>query len=114
MTWSEGDVVIDGVRIHHYRRGQGPAVVPARGGRGPAVVLAPGSMDNGPCWNRVARALEADFELIAYDARSHGQSDASEEWGDGGSDLIALVEALGIDRPAAIGHSMGASSVAAA
>ena len=77
-------------------------------------MLAHGSMDSGPCWNRVAEALEADYELIAYDARSHGLSDGSEEWGDGGSDLIALVEALGIDRPAAIGHSMGASSVAAA
>ena len=103
MTWTEGDVVIDGVRIHHYRRGQGPP-----------VVLAHGSMDSGPCWNRVAGALETDFELIAYDARSHGLSDASEEWGDGGRDMIALVEALGIERPAAMGHSMGVSATAAA
>ncbi len=103
MTWTEGDVVIDGVRIHHYRRGQGPP-----------VVLAHGSMDSGPCWNRVAEALQTDFELIAYDARSHGLSDASEEWGDGGRDMIALVEALGIERPAAMGHSMGASATAAA
>jgi len=103
MTWTHGDVELHGVRIHWYRRGGGTP-----------VVLAHGSMDSGPCWNRVAEALEDDFELIAYDARSHGLSDASEEWGDGGTDLIALVEALGIEHPAAVGHSMGASAVAVA
>ena len=103
MTWSEGDVELDGVRIHYYRRG-----------RGAPVVLAHGAMDSGPCWNRVAEALEADFELIAYDARSHGRSESSEEWGDGGTDLIALVETLGIEQPAAMGHSMGAAATAVA
>ena len=77
-------------------------------------MLAHGAMDSGPCWNRVAEALEADFELIAYDARSHGLSESSEEWGDGGTDLIALVETLGIEQPAAVGHSMGAAATAAA
>ena len=102
-AWNTGDVELDGVRIHSYRRG-----------RGAPVVLAHGSMDSGPCWNRVAAALEADFELIAYDARSHGLSESSEEWGDGGTDLISLVETLGIEHPAAVGHSMGASAVAVA
>jgi pimeloyl-ACP methyl ester carboxylesterase len=71
-------------------------------------------MDSGPCWDRVARALEPDFDLIAYDARSHGLSDFSEEWGDGGADMIGVVEALSLERPAAVGHSMGAAAAASA
>jgi len=101
--WNEADIEVGGVRIHCYRRGEGPP-----------VLLAHGAMDSGPCWNRVAEALEPDFELIAYDARSHGLSDSSEAWGDGGSDVIAVADALGLEHPAAVGHSMGAGAIAAA
>jgi pimeloyl-ACP methyl ester carboxylesterase len=112
MTWSEGDVRVDGAGLHYYRRG-----------RGPAVVLAHGALDDGRCWTRVAEALEDDFELIAYDARFHGKSDAPADLpfghGAGGmrrgpDDLVGVIDALGLERPYAIGHSMGAGTVAAA
>jgi pimeloyl-ACP methyl ester carboxylesterase len=103
MTWTEGDVDVDGVRLHTYRRG-----------RGAPIVLAHGATDNGRCWDRVASALEEQFELLAYDARGHGRSEASDDWGDGGGDLIAVVETLGLDHPVAMGHSMGAAASAAA
>jgi pimeloyl-ACP methyl ester carboxylesterase len=77
--------------------------------------LAHGVLDSGPCWTRVAEAFEHDYELIAYDARFHGRSDAptDNEW-HGVDDFVGLVEGLGLDRPAAMGHSLGASTVAGA
>lgn len=104
MGWQEGDLNLDGVRIHYYRRGSGRP-----------IVLAHGATDNGLCWTRVAEVLGGDSDVIAYDARFHGQSDAPEDTtGGGGTDLIGLVEQLGLERPAIMGHSMGAGSVAAA
>ncbi len=112
MTWSEGGLRVDDANLYYYRRG-----------RGPAVVLAHGALDDGRCWTRVAEALEGEYELIAYDARFHGRSDAppvsrsgTEPAGmrRGPDDLLGVIEALGLERPYAIGHSMGAGTVAAA
>src|SRR5688500_15106800 len=108
MTWEESDVVVDGVRLHVYRRG-----------RGPQVVLAHGSSDNGLCWTPVVEALEDDFEFIAYDARLHGQSDDGDEADNmryevRGSDFVGVVEALALSGVAAMGHSMGAGAAALA
>jgi N-formylmaleamate deformylase len=103
-TWNEGDVRIDDATIHYYRRGSGPP-----------VVLAHGALDDGRCWTRVAEALEPEYELIAYDARFHGKSDAPPGGArPGADDLVGIIETLGLDRPYAIGHSMGAGTVAAA
>jgi pimeloyl-ACP methyl ester carboxylesterase len=104
MNWTDGDVTIDGVRIHYYRRGSGRP-----------LVLAHGASDNGKCWERVAARLEDRFDIIAYDARYHGLSDGPEGGSlNGAPDRIALVKALGLERPAAMGHSMGAATVAEA
>ena len=101
--WAESDVTLaDGATIHVYRRGNGPP-----------VVLAHGATDNGRCWTRVAEQLESDYELIGYDARGHGKSsDIPEPPCGAGDDLVGVVTALGLDRPVAIGHSMGAGAVA--
>ena len=104
MRWTEGDVTLDGVRIHYYRRGSGRP-----------LVLAHGFSDNGKCWERVATVLEDRYDVVAYDARFHGKSDAPADgtFGDA-ADLIGLVEALGLEKPAVMGHSMGAGTVAGA
>ena len=63
--WSEGDVTTgDGVRLHYYRTGSG---LP--------LLLAHGVSDNGMCWRRVADALADSFDVVTYDAPSHGRSD---------------------------------------
>lgn len=101
MAWTEGDLDIDGVNIHYYRRG-----------RGTPLVLAHGMSDNGKCWGRVATVLEDRYDVVAYDARLHGKSGGAEGVFAGGEDLVAVVEALGLVKPALLGHSMGAATVA--
>jgi pimeloyl-ACP methyl ester carboxylesterase len=94
----------NGIRLHYHRSG----------GDGPPVVLAHGFSDSGRCWASLLPVLARDFDVVAYDARGHGLSDApdsaysADELAD---DLLALVEALGLDRPVLVGHSMGGNSV---
>jgi N-formylmaleamate deformylase len=101
--WQSGDAVANGIRVHYYRTG----------GDKPQVVLAHGGSDNGLCWTRLTRALEADFDVIMPDARHHGLSESP---ADGGGfeaqavDLAELIRTLDLDRPAIGGHSMGAMS----
>lgn len=103
--WTDLAVEVgDGVVLHAIRRGTGPA-----------VVLAHGMLDDGGCWTRVADALASDHDVIAYDARYHGRTREPDgaAWG-GADDLVALADALALERPAVMGHSMGAGTVAAA
>ncbi len=65
MGWTEGYLSADNVRLHYWRRGSGPP-----------LLLAHGFGDSGECWTRVAEALEDDYDIVAYDARYHGLSDA--------------------------------------
>ena len=102
--WFSGEVVANGLRTHYYRTG----------GDRPPLVLAHGATDDGLCWTRLARALEAEYDVIMPDARGHGLSEAPE----GGytateraADLAGLIEALGLGQPAVGGHSMGAQTV---
>jgi N-formylmaleamate deformylase len=103
--WESAFVEANGMRLHYLRTN----------GTGPAVVLAHGFSDNGRCWRRLVGALESDFDLIMFDARGHGQSDCPEtgySLADQAADIAGLVRALDLEKPALIGHSMGASSVA--
>jgi N-formylmaleamate deformylase len=58
------------------------------GGDKPQVVLAHGFSDDGLCWTPVAERLAADYA----------------------ADLAGLIEALQLQRPAVLGHSMGAAT----
>lgn len=105
-TWQAGDVVANGIRLHYTRTG----------GAKPALVLAHGVTDSGLCWSPVAEKLAADYDVVMVDARGHGQSDAPESGYDPATqaaDLAGLSAALGLHRPALMGHSMGAVTVLA-
>ena len=105
--WFSGDVVVNGVKIHYHRAG----------GSQLPVLLAHGITDNGLCWTRLAQALESEYDLIMFDARGHGLSDVPETGyapEDHVADIAGLVDALGLEKPALIGHSMGAANVALA
>ena len=104
--WSSGDVIANGIKIHYSRTG----------GDKPPLVLAHGFSDNGLCWTRVTKVLEQQYDVIMPDARGHGLSDAPEEGyssEDMAADLAGLIQALDLGQPALMGHSMGASTVAA-
>lgn len=84
------------------------------GGAKPALVLSHGLTDNGLCWSRLARALEADFDLIMLDGRGHGDSvrtdgDADH---DPAEDLAQAIEGLAVVNPIVMGHSIGARTTA--
>jgi pimeloyl-ACP methyl ester carboxylesterase len=101
--WFSGDVETNGIKMHYYRTG----------GDKPPLVLSHGATDSGLCWSRVARALESDFDVIMPDARGHGLSDAPESGyssAEHAADLAGLIRALGLQRPAVGGHSMGAAT----
>lgn len=101
--WQQDTLTMrDGARVHYTRTG----------GSKPAVVLLHGIQGAGLMWLRVARALEADYDVVMPDFRAHGQSSRSAEHGFTidllVQDMIELMGALELDTPLVIGHSMGA------
>jgi pimeloyl-ACP methyl ester carboxylesterase len=104
--WLSAEIEANGLRLHYTRTG----------GDKPPLVLAHGFSDDGLCWTPVARALEDDYDVIMVDARGHGQSQAPERGyapTDYAADLAGAIAALGLRRPAVLGHSMGAATALA-
>lgn len=99
--WTQTDLLVNGVRLHYYRTGSGEKR---------PLVLVHGFSDNGLCWSPVARALEAEYDVIMPDMRGHGLSARvkPDENVDMAADLAELIRALKLDRPVVGGHSMGA------
>ena len=103
--WFEGKVLANGIHHHYYRTG----------GEKPALVLLHGVMMNGLSWMRVAKALEQDYDVIMVDARGHGRSDgiasgfSSELLTE---DAAGVINALKLDKPSLLGHSMGGAIAA--
>ncbi len=100
-----GSVLSDGVKLHYSRTSQGF----------PPMVLLHGLLDNGLCFGRLAYSLYTQYDVFLPDARGHGKSEAP----GGGYDLKTmagdvrqLVDALGMDTPILLGHSMGAATAA--
>lgn len=96
-----GSIQSNGVRINYYRTGDDK----------PPVVMLHGFSDAALSWNRLPVALEPEFDVVLVDARGHGYS-ASPETGyglhDHVADVLVLIDHLNLDRPALIGHAMGA------
>src|SRR3954453_6750622 len=101
-NWQDSEVATNGITLHYTRTG----------GDKPPLVLAHGFSDDGLCWTPVAEALEADYDIVMVDARGHGRS-AAPASGYGSremaGDLAGAIKALGLRRPAILGHSMGAA-----
>ena len=59
--------------------------------------------------NEMAQRLTDAYFVITYDCRGHGQTDhpAAYTLADHGRDLLALIDALGYERAAVLGQSMG-------
>jgi pimeloyl-ACP methyl ester carboxylesterase len=79
------------------------------------MVLLHGYTDAGLCWTDLAHEFEKDYDVIMMDYRGHGFSDApltGYKTEDYTADAVGLIEALELQKPIIIGHSMGGSIAA--
>jgi pimeloyl-ACP methyl ester carboxylesterase len=77
---------------------------------GPAVVLIHGYTDNARDWVPLLPYLSTRFRLILVDIRGHGRSSKPEccyNRLDFAYDIKLLLDALGIQKAAIMGHSLG-------
>jgi pimeloyl-ACP methyl ester carboxylesterase len=85
-------------------------------GEGPPVVLLHGLTATRRYVLHGSKALaRAGYRVIAYDARGHGASGAPADrsaysYADMAGDLGAVLDTLGLERAALVGHSMGAAT----
>ena len=78
-------------------------------GDGPAVIFLHGLYGSGSNWRAVSRPLEGDYRVLLPDLRNHGQSPhaADMDYRVMADDVVALMDAEGIDAGRLVGHSMG-------
>ncbi|MDA2804293.1 alpha/beta fold hydrolase [Nocardiopsis suaedae] len=92
----------------HTVRGRRLAVLDS-GGDGPAVLALHGHFSRGSVYAPLAEALKGRFRVVAPDQRAHGHSEGGppltpDEYV---HDAAELVDRIGVDPVAVIGHSMG-------
>lgn len=83
------------------------------GGDGEDLLLVHATGFCAGVWGPVAARLAA-HRLIAIDVRGHGRSgtpSAGMHWDGTAMDVLSAVDALGLERPFGVGHSMGGASL---
>ncbi|AWL06692.1 alpha/beta fold hydrolase [Massilia oculi] len=102
-----GNVHANGIRQHYLRYGGAGGERAARD----AVVIVPGITSPAITWGFVGERFGRHFDTYVLDVRGRGLSSASDELDYGldaqAADLVAFADALGLDRYAVVGHSMG-------
>ncbi|MFL6707209.1 MAG: alpha/beta hydrolase [Massilia sp.] len=81
-----------------------------KGGTGPAVVLIHGFGDTGEMWGPLAERLSKNHTVIVPDLRGMGKSSKAASGYDKRSqagDIRTVVEHLGADKAAVVGHDIG-------
>lgn len=110
--WTHGVVDANGISVSYYRVGPAPEDASA------TVVVAHGFGEDARCQRLLVDALADDgVDVVAYDARGHGHTDAPDAGyapADRVADLVGVLDALALDDPVLYGHSMGGSTVAKA
>lgn len=99
-------VEANGLRLHLLEHGR----------ERPPVVIVPGITSPAATWEWVAAELAKDYRVFTLDNRGRGLSDrpaAGYTLGDYTADLIGAIDALGLEEPTILGHSMGARIAAA-
>jgi N-formylmaleamate deformylase len=87
------------------------------GGEGPPVLVLPGITSPAISWDFVCRRLSDAARLLVLDVRGRGLSDqppSGYSLNDYAADAVDVIEALGLERPILLGHSMGARIAVAA
>lgn len=96
------DLPSRGIRLH-YRDWGGP---------GEPILLLHGLSSNSRIWDLTAQLLSSSRRVIALDMRGHGLSDVPEDgygFEETVADVIAFLDAIGLDSVAIAGHSWGAN-----
>ncbi|MFB6074611.1 MAG: alpha/beta fold hydrolase [Haloarculaceae archaeon] len=82
-----------------------------RSGEGPPVVFVHGAIVDHGQWDPQVERLAGEYTVVTYDLRGHGRTGPSDRSAYSielfAEDLAALVDALGLERPVVVGHSMG-------
>ncbi|MEW6402754.1 MAG: alpha/beta hydrolase [Chloroflexota bacterium] len=92
-------VTLNGISLAYERRGTGT----------PLVLIHGYPLDH-TIWDEVATLLEDTFDVIMPDMRGFGASAASYDdysMDDMAGDIAGLLESLGVEKAAVVGHSMG-------
>lgn len=104
MALREGFVDSDGVAIHYLDWG----------GAGAPLLLIHATGFLAALWRPIAQRLAPRFRVVALDQRGHGDSDRPA----GGyrfeayaADLQRVIEELRLERPMAVGHSSGGTTI---
>src|ERR1700722_5418953 len=104
-NWMSGVCETNVINIHYLRTGRAK----------PPLVLLHGLTGSGACWIPLARALEAEYDVVMPDARGHGDSSTPLDgyrYEDYASDVVGLIQGLGLAAPVLLGHSMGGMTAA--
>lgn len=92
--------LVNGIEVHYQQKGAGPDVVLVHG---ITSCLAQWYVE-------ILPTLARDYRVTMYDLRGHGLSQMTEHGYssfDMSTDLLALLDHLGIERPILVGHSFG-------
>jgi len=84
------------------------------GGTGGDVLMVHATGFCAGVWTATAHHLDGVGRLAALDVRGHGRSSTPAggmDWHGTADDVLAAVDALGLERPFGVGHSMGGASL---
>ena len=84
------------------------------GGPDSTLVLVHGLGNSLEIWNRVLPQLAQSFRVIAFDLPGYGEASRPDATYDGpffATQIVALLDALGIERTILVGNSLGASAI---
>jgi len=93
-------VTANGIKLHYIEKGVGPP-----------LILSHGFQNSGGfAFRPIIDRLAESFRVIAWDMRGHGDSDKPKgpyRIQDFADDLLAFLDALGLEKVDLLGHSMG-------
>ncbi len=97
----KGLLPVNGTRLHHEVRGNGPS-----------LLFISGALGDAAYWEKARDLLVQDFTVISYDRRGNSRSPAPAGWkttsmNEQADDAVGLLEALGLAPAAVYGNSGG-------